>query len=69
MGHDDPHDVLVDGQTLKRIEIPAAWVRRDVIGDRSRIWILDEVIRRATSLGDVRFATHEGSAEWLLHQN
>lgn len=35
-----------------------------VIGYRSRIWILDELIRHAKSLGDVWFATH---AEVVRH--
>ena len=29
-----------------------------IIGQRSRIWILEETIRHAQSLGDVWFATH-----------
>ena len=35
-----------------------------VIGYRSRIWILDEIIRHAKALGDVWFATHADVAEW-----
>jgi peptidoglycan-N-acetylglucosamine deacetylase len=35
-----------------------------VIGQRSRIWILDEVIRLAKSLGDVWFATHADVARY-----
>jgi peptidoglycan-N-acetylglucosamine deacetylase len=36
-----------------------------VIGYRSRIWILDEIIRHAKSLGDIWFATHEDIAQFL----
>ena len=35
-----------------------------VIGYRSRIWILEEVIRHARSLGDVWFATHAQVVQW-----
>ncbi|KAA2237962.1 polysaccharide deacetylase family protein [Salinarimonas soli] len=35
-----------------------------VIGYRSRIWILDEVIRHAKAKGDVWFATHAEVAAW-----
>ena len=35
-----------------------------VIGYRSRIWILEEVVRHATSKGNVWFATHAEVAEW-----
>ena len=37
-----------------------------VIGYRSRIWILDELIRHAKSRGDVWFPTHAELAEWVL---
>jgi len=112
MGHDDPHELVVDGRVLSLIEIPTAWVRDDgaylwierfnalrpytpptdvldifrreldaahqdgglfqllmhphVIGYRSRIWILDEIIRHAESLGDVWFATHQDIANFLV---
>jgi peptidoglycan/xylan/chitin deacetylase (PgdA/CDA1 family) len=111
MGHDDPHEIIVDGRVLKLLEIPAAWVRDDgaylwierfnalrpytppadvmdifrreldaaheqgglfqllmhphVIGYRSRIWILEEIIRHAKSLGGVWFATHREIAGFL----
>lgn len=114
MGHDDPHELVVDGRVLPLIEIPAAWVRDDgaylwierfqalrpytapadvmdifrreleaahaeggmfqllmhphVIGYRSRIWILDEIIRLAKSLGDVWFATHREIAAYVTAQ-
>jgi peptidoglycan/xylan/chitin deacetylase (PgdA/CDA1 family) len=35
-----------------------------VIGYRSRIWILEEIIRHAQSLGDVWIATHAEVVEW-----
>jgi peptidoglycan/xylan/chitin deacetylase (PgdA/CDA1 family) len=111
MGHDDAHELVVDGRVLPLIEIPAAWVRDDgaylwierfnalrpytapadvmdifrreldaahregglfqllmhphVIGYRSRVWILEEIIRHAKSLGDVWFATHREIAAFL----
>jgi peptidoglycan/xylan/chitin deacetylase (PgdA/CDA1 family) len=111
MGHDDPHELVVNGRVLRLIEIPAAWVRDDgaylwierfnalrpytppadvldifhreldaahaegglfqllmhphVIGYRSRIWILEEIIRHAKSLGGVWFATHQQVADWV----
>lgn len=37
-----------------------------IIGYRSRIWILEEVIRRAQAKGDVWFATHAEVAAWSL---
>jgi peptidoglycan-N-acetylglucosamine deacetylase len=35
-----------------------------VIGQRSRIWILEEIIRLARSLGDIWFATHADVARY-----
>ncbi|HEY2835965.1 MAG TPA: polysaccharide deacetylase [Rhizomicrobium sp.] len=35
-----------------------------IIGYRSRIWILEELIRHAKAKGDVWFATHEEVARW-----
>jgi peptidoglycan/xylan/chitin deacetylase (PgdA/CDA1 family) len=37
-----------------------------VIGYRSRIWILDELIREAKAGGDAWFATHEQVAEYAM---
>jgi peptidoglycan/xylan/chitin deacetylase (PgdA/CDA1 family) len=37
-----------------------------IISARSRIWILDELIRHAKSKGDVWFATHAEIAAWAL---
>lgn len=110
MGHDDPHELLIDGRSLSLTEVPAAWVRDDgaylwterfqplrpytppeavlnifrreldgahaegglfqllmhphVIGHRSRIWILEEVILHAKALESVWFATHADVARW-----
>ncbi len=38
-----------------------------VIGYRSRIWILDELIRHAKSKGDIWFATHAEIAAYVMH--
>ncbi len=38
-----------------------------ISGYRSRIWILDELIRYAKSKGDVWFATHAEVAAWARH--
>jgi peptidoglycan/xylan/chitin deacetylase (PgdA/CDA1 family) len=35
-----------------------------IIGHRSRIWIVEEIIRYARSKGDVWFATHAEIARW-----
>lgn len=35
-----------------------------VITYRSRIWIVEEIIKHAKSLGDVWFATHAEIVEW-----
>ncbi len=37
-----------------------------VIGYRSRIWILDQLIAHAVARGDVWFATHRELAEWVI---
>jgi peptidoglycan-N-acetylglucosamine deacetylase len=39
-----------------------------VIGQRSRIWILEEIIRLAKSLGDVWFATHADVARFCKRE-
>ena len=39
-----------------------------IIGYRSRIWILDELIRHAKAKGDVWFATHEAVVRWAKAQ-
>lgn len=39
-----------------------------VIGYRSRIWILEEVIRAARAKGDIWFATHAEVAAWVKAQ-
>jgi peptidoglycan/xylan/chitin deacetylase (PgdA/CDA1 family) len=66
-----PEDVL---GIFKR-EFDAAWEEGSVfqlvmhpfvIGYRSRIWILDELIRHAAGRGDVWFATHAEVARYAL---
>lgn len=37
-----------------------------IIGYRSRLWILDELIRHARSRGDVWFATHRDVVQWAI---
>jgi peptidoglycan/xylan/chitin deacetylase (PgdA/CDA1 family) len=37
-----------------------------IIGYRSRIWILEELIRHAKAKGDVWFATHEEVVRWAV---
>jgi peptidoglycan/xylan/chitin deacetylase (PgdA/CDA1 family) len=110
MGHDDPHELLLDGHPLRLTEVPVSWVRNDgaylwterfqalrpytspevvldifrreldaahaegglfqlvmhphVIGYRSRIWILDEIVRHAKAACSVWFATHAEVAAW-----
>jgi peptidoglycan/xylan/chitin deacetylase (PgdA/CDA1 family) len=36
-----------------------------IIGHRSRVWIIEEVIRRAKARGGVWFATHREVVEWV----
>jgi peptidoglycan/xylan/chitin deacetylase (PgdA/CDA1 family) len=38
------------------------------IGHRSRVWIIEEIIRHAKSLGGVWFATHADIARWCKDQ-
>jgi peptidoglycan/xylan/chitin deacetylase (PgdA/CDA1 family) len=64
-----PTDVL----DIFRRELDAAWedggifqltCHPHVIGYRSRVWILDELIRHAKAKGSVWFATHADIVEW-----
>jgi len=64
-----PRDVL----DIFRREFDAAWDEHGifqltchphVIGYRSRIWILDELIRHAKAKGSVWFATHAEIVDW-----
>ncbi|MFO1087363.1 MAG: polysaccharide deacetylase [Reyranellaceae bacterium] len=64
-----PHDVL----EIFRRELDAAWddggifqltMHPHIIGYRSRIWIVDELIRHAKAKGKVWFATHEEVARY-----
>jgi peptidoglycan/xylan/chitin deacetylase (PgdA/CDA1 family) len=56
-----------------RRELDAAWedggvfqltMHPHILGYRSRIWILEELIRHAKAKGDVWFATHAQVVEW-----
>jgi peptidoglycan/xylan/chitin deacetylase (PgdA/CDA1 family) len=69
-----PSDVL----DIFRRELDAAWeaggifqltCHPHVIGYRSRIWILDELIRHAKSKGDVWFATHADIVDWASNHS
>jgi len=64
-----PNDVL----DIFRRELDAAWeeggifqltMHPHIIGYRSRIWIVDELIRHAKARGKVWFATHAEVAAW-----
>ncbi|HTS94529.1 MAG TPA: polysaccharide deacetylase [Stellaceae bacterium] len=64
-----PSDVL----DIFRRELDAAWeeggifqltMHPHIIGYRSRIWIVDELIRHAKSRGKIWFATHAEVAAW-----
>ena len=64
-----PTDVL----DIFRRELDAAWedggvfqltMHPHIIGYRSRIWIVEELIRHAKSKGKVWFATHAEVAAW-----
>ncbi|MFN8058642.1 MAG: polysaccharide deacetylase [Vicinamibacterales bacterium] len=65
-----PPDAVLD---VFRRELDAAYdegglfqltMHPHVIGYRSRLWILDEIIRHAKAKGDVWFATHADVAAW-----
>ena len=69
-----PADVL----DIFRRELDAAWedgglfqltCHPHVIAARSRIWIIDELIRHAKAKGDVWFATHAEVAAWAKAQS
>ena len=69
-----PTDVL----DILRRELDAAWeaggifqltCHPHVIGYRSRIWILDELIRHAKAKGDVWFATHAEIVDWARNHS
>ena len=40
-----------------------------VIGYRSRIWIVEEIIRHARAKGDVWFATHAAAVDWAMQHS
>ncbi len=68
-----PHTPPTDVFDIFRREFDAAWedggvfqltMHPHISGYRSRIWILEELIRHAKAKGDVWFATHAQVAEW-----
>jgi peptidoglycan/xylan/chitin deacetylase (PgdA/CDA1 family) len=68
-----PHTPPTDVFDIFRRELDAAWedggvfqltMHPHISGYRSRIWILEELIRHAKAKGDVWFATHAQVAEW-----
>jgi peptidoglycan-N-acetylglucosamine deacetylase len=69
-----PYTAPADVLDIFRRELDAAWeegshfqltMHPHIIGYRSRIWILDEIIRHAKSKGSVWFATHEEIVRWV----
>ena len=70
-----PHTPPTDVFDIFRRELDAAWedggvfqltMHPHISGYRSRIWILEELIRHAKAKGDVWFATHAQVVEWAL---
>ncbi|MBR1125932.1 polysaccharide deacetylase [Bradyrhizobium lablabi] len=68
-----PYTPPTDVFDIFRRELDAAWedggiyqltMHPHISGYRSRIWILEELIRHAKAKGDVWFATHAQVAEW-----
>jgi len=68
-----PHTPPTDVFDIFRREFDAAWedggvfqltMHPHISGYRSRIWILEELIRHAKAKGDVWFATHAQVTEW-----
>jgi peptidoglycan-N-acetylglucosamine deacetylase len=68
-----PYTPPVDVLDIFRRELDAAYedggifqltCHPHIIGYRSRIWIIDELIRHAKAMGDVWFATHAEIAAW-----
>jgi peptidoglycan/xylan/chitin deacetylase (PgdA/CDA1 family) len=68
-----PHTPPTDVFDIFRRELDAAWedggvfqltMHPHISGYRSRIWILEELIRHAKAKGDIWFATHAQVAEW-----
>ena len=68
-----PYTPPMDVLDIFRRELDAAWIdggifqltcHPHVIGYRSRIWILDELIRHAKAKGSVWFATHAEIVDW-----
>ena len=70
-----PHTPPTDVFDIFRRELDAAYeeggifqltTHPHIIGYRSRIWIIDELIRHAKAKGDVWFATHEQVVRYAL---
>ena len=68
-----PYTPPPDVFDIFRREFDAAWEEGGIfqltmhphhIGYRSRIWIIDELIKHAKAKGSVWFATHEEVARW-----
>jgi peptidoglycan/xylan/chitin deacetylase (PgdA/CDA1 family) len=72
-----PHTPPTDVFDIFRREFDAAWedggifqltMHPHISGYRSRIWILEELIRHAKAKGDVWFTTHAEVATWARDQ-
>jgi peptidoglycan/xylan/chitin deacetylase (PgdA/CDA1 family) len=70
-----PYTAPADVLNIFRREFDAAYeeggifqltMHPHIIGYRSRLWILDELIRDARSRGDVWFGTHRDVVQWAL---
>jgi peptidoglycan/xylan/chitin deacetylase (PgdA/CDA1 family) len=68
-----PYTAPADVLDIFRRELDAAWdaggifqltCHPHIIGHRSRIWIIEELIRHAKAKGSVWFATHADIAAW-----
>jgi peptidoglycan-N-acetylglucosamine deacetylase len=71
-----PYTAPADVLDIFRRELDAAYeeggifqltLHPHVIGYRSRLWILDELIRHARSRDGVWFATHRDVVDWAVH--
>jgi len=72
-----PYTPPADVFDVFRREFDAAWeegglcqltFHPHIVGYRSRIWIVEELIRHAQAKGDVWFGTHAQVAEWVKGQ-
>jgi peptidoglycan/xylan/chitin deacetylase (PgdA/CDA1 family) len=73
-----PHTPPADVLDIFRREFDSAYAERGlfqltchphIIGYRSRIWILDELVRHAKSRGEVWFGTHAEVAAWAMRNS